>query len=186
MRRLARCSLLWVLLLVGLPIQAGVTVGFDAETLNELLPAMTLEEVDVPLAGGRSLRVYIEDLKVLGFAPKSADGGSDRILTSVTLRVPALGLTVPVEPEMSLVVVRDAGVSMLELRFDEVRIPLPLGSVNAAPFLDPLRFPADEVFLIEGNRGDVAVRSRLSTIEMGVEVVRFEFDLQLVETVGDR
>ena len=99
MRRLARCSLLWVLLLVGLPIQAGVTVGFDAETLNELLPAMTLEEVDVPLAGGRSLRVYVEDLKVLGFAPKSADGGSDRILTSVTLRVPALGLTVPVEPD---------------------------------------------------------------------------------------
>ena len=186
MSRLARSTFLGLLLLLGLPVQAGVTVGIDAETLNELLPAMTLQAIDVPLAAGRSLRVHIEDLQVRGFAPGAADGGTDRILTSVTLRVPALGLTLPVEPEMSLVVVSDSGVSMVELRFDEVRIPLPLGSVNAAPFLEPLRFPADEVFLIAGNRGDVAVRSRLSTIEMELEVVRFEFDVQLAEIAGGR
>ena len=86
---------------------------------------------------------------------------------------------------MSLVVVREAGMSILELRFDEVRLPLLLGSVDAAPFLKPLRFPADDVFLLAGNSGDVAVRSRLSAVEMDVEVVRFEFDLEVVDAVGN-
>jgi hypothetical protein len=72
---------------------------------------------------------------------------------------------------------------VLELRFEEVEISLPLlGVINIARFLPPLRFPVDNVWLVAGVEGDVEVRSRLSTIEMGRKVVRLGFDL---DTVGD-
>lgn len=168
-------------LVAGAPLYAGVTVGFDAPTLNELLPAIALQEITVPLAGGASLRVELEDLEVVGFAP-SGGAGPDHILTSLRLRVPAFGLDLALEPKMALGVVAQDGQSVLELRFVEVAIPIPLaGSVDASPFLAPLRFPADDVFLIAGTRGDVQVRSRLSKIEMGTDAVRFEFDLEVIE-----
>lgn len=170
-------------LVATLPLSAGVTVGFDAPTLNELLPALTLEEVVVPITENRSFKATFEELVVIGFAPDSGADGADRILTSVRVRVPALGLALDLEPAMSLAVVEEAGRHMLELRFDEVGIPLPLaGSIDAAPFLTPLRFPADDVFLVEGSRGDVKVHSRLAKVEMGAAVLRFEFDLEVVAT----
>jgi hypothetical protein len=170
-------------LIAATPLPAGVTVSFDVPTLNELLPALTLEEVAVPITESRSIRASFEELVVTGFAPGSGADGADRILTSVRVRVPALGLSLDLEPAMSLAVVEEAGRHLLELRFEDVGIPLPLaGSIDAAPFLTPLRFPADEVFLLEGTRGDVAIHSQLAKIEMEANVVRFEFDLEVVET----
>lgn len=177
-----RIVCLCVSILAAAPLHAGVSVGFDLPALNELLPAMTLQEVFVPIAGGRTIRVLLDDLRILALEPSSGGAGADRILTSVNLRVPSLGLDVPLEPRMSLRVVEEQGRSSLELRFDEVGIPLPLaGSVDAAPFLTPLRFPADDLFLVAGARGDVVIHSRLQKIEMGLKVVRFDFDLDVVE-----
>lgn len=182
MKKIRAWSLCGLLCVVS-PLRAGVTVGLDVPTLNELLPAMTVQEVVVPIAGGNSLRVLLEDLVVVGFAPAAASGGTDHILTSVTLRVPSLGVAVAVQPRMSLAVIEEGGQSLLELRFDEVGIPLPLaGAIDAAPFLTPLRFPADDVFLVEGARGGVEVRSRLSRVEMGAKVVRFEFELDVADS----
>ncbi len=182
MKQIRAWSLCGLLLALS-PLRAGVTVGLDVPTLNELLPAMTAEEVVVPMAGGGSLRVLLEGLTVVGFAPAGSSGGTDQILTSVTLRVPALGLVLPLQPRMSLGVIEEAGRSLLELRFDDVGIPLPLaGSIDAAPFFAPLRFPADDVFLVAGARGDVEVRSRLSRVEMGAKIVRFDFDLAVADS----
>ena len=171
------------LIVATTPLSAGVTVAFDAPTLNELLPALTLEEVAVPITESRSIRASFEELVVRGFSPGSGADGADRILTSVKVRVPALGLSLDLEPAMSLAVVEEEGRRLLELRFEDVGIPLPLaGSIDAAPFLTPLRFPADEVFLLEGSRGDVAIHSQLARVEMDAKVLRFEFDLEVVET----
>jgi hypothetical protein len=55
-----------------------------------------------------------------------------------------------------------------------------VGSIDVAPFLPPLRFPAENLWLVAGAEGNVEVRSRLSRIEMGRKVVRFEYDLETV------
>jgi hypothetical protein len=166
-------------LLASAPVSAGVTIGFDAASLNVLLPALATQEVTVPLPAAGSVNVALDDLRVLGFAP-GAEGQHDEILTSVTLRVPALGLTLPLEPRMVLAVVEDGGQSVLELRFSRVSVPLALGAaVDASPFLAPLRFRANDVIHIAGAQGDIPVRTRLVGIEMDAESVRFEYDLEV-------
>ncbi len=180
-------SSLCCLALATSPLCGGVTIGLDAETLNELLPAMMVQEVTVPIAGERTLQVFLDDLKVLGFAPAGAGGGANRILTSVRLRVPQLGLDLALEPRVSLEVVQEAGKPLLQLRFDEVPLPLPLaGSIDVGSFFKPLRYPADGVFNLEGGQGDVEVRGRLERVEMGTKVVRFDFDLDVADRTGGR
>jgi hypothetical protein len=178
-----RLALLCFLALAASHLHAGVvTIGFDAPTLNELLPAMMQQEVTVPIAGGRTLQVFLEDLKVLGFVPAAAAGGANQLLTSVRLRVPSFGLDVPLEPRVSLEVVEEAGQSLLQLRFDEVALPLPLaGSIDVGSFLEPLRYPTDSAFNLQGGQGDVGVKSRLLRVEMGAKVVRFDFDVDVAD-----
>ena len=74
----------------------------------------------------------------------------------------------------------EAELSILELRFEEVVLPLPLGKMNIARFLPPVRLPADGIFLMDGAGGDVRVRSKLSDVRMGRDVLRLEFDVQVV------
>jgi hypothetical protein len=184
---MGRVSLLSLccLALAATPLHGGVTIGFDAPTLNELLPAMLVQEVTVPIAGDRTLQVFLDDLEVRGFSPAGANGGSNQILTSLRLRVPQLGLELPLEPRVSLEVVTEAGQSLLQLRFDEVPLPLPLaGSIDIGSFLQPLRFPADSLFSLDGGRGPVVVRSRLEKVEMGTRVLRFDFALDVVGVEG--
>ena len=58
---------------------------------------------------------------------------------------------------------------------DDLR-PL-VGRLNFARLAKPLRFPADNEFLIEGADGNVPVTSKLKGIEMGRDTIRFEFDV---------
>jgi hypothetical protein len=158
------------------PATAGVSVGFDVETLNELLPALSASAISVPITESQTVNVFLEEMRVTGLEPTA--GGSGHILTSMRVRVPRLGIDLPVSPRLSLHATEDRSGSLLELRFEEVRVALPLaGAIDIAPLMPPLRFPAENVFVVAGAVGDVEVRSRLREIQMGQRVVRLEFEL---------
>jgi len=161
---------------------ATSTVGLDAATLNELLPALTPNEIEVALAGSQTVRVLLEDLEVTGFDPSAGDSSSGQILTRVRVKIPDLGISVPVEPRLSLGVVNEAGEALLELRFEQAEISLPLmGSIDIGTFIPPLRFPAENIFLLQGGEGDVSMRSRVTDVKMGQTVLRFEFEIEREE-----
>ena len=158
-------------------VAAGVGVEVDLETLNRLLSAVTRSRFDVALAAGATVSVELQDLKVTGLAPATKDK-QNAILTAVTLVAPDLGLRVPLKPRVVLDVVQESGASLLELRFEDAGLAVPLvGRINFARLAKPLRFPADNEFLIEGAEGNVPVTSRLKGIEMGRDTIRFEFDV---------
>jgi len=185
MRSQRYCFLL-VALLAGLltaaPAPAGVTVDIDSATLNELLSAVTEQEVELEITNTRSLSVRLNDLKVLKLDPGAGDAGQGHILTSVRVRVADLGLDMTVEPRISLNVVRESGQSLIELRFEKLEMPLPLlGQFNLAGLLEPTRFPADNVWIVEGASGEQNVKSQLAGIEMGQETIRFKFDVAVLD-----
>ena len=170
-------SLLLSTLAATAPLAAGVTIGFDVETLNEVLPALSASEITVPLSEKRSIGIRLVDMQVTGLDPTA--GGTGHILTAMRVQVPSFGINLPVEPHLSLHVAEGPNGSVLEMRFEQVSIALPLaGSIDVAPFLPPLRFPAENLWLVAGVEGNVRVKSRLSTIDMGLKIVRFELDLE--------
>lgn len=181
LRRLGSLVLCWIVV-AALPVAAGVTVGFDLATLNVVLPALSAEEIAVPLSGSNSVGVRLEEMQVIGLDPAAGGaGGSGHILTSMRVRVPQLGIDIHVKPHLSLHVVSDPSGSLLELRFEQVEIPLPLaGSIDVATFLPPIRLPAENLWLVAGAERTIEIRSELSGIEMGLNVIRFEFDLETV------
>jgi len=162
------------------PARAGVTLDIDAASLNEVLSALAAQEVEVALTEGRSLTVRLEQLKVLGFDPTAGPAQEGRIRTSVRVVAPDVGLAVTLQPALSLRIV-DGATGELELRFEEVELPLPLvGPINLAPLLRPTRFPADYVWQLEGAAGPSWVRSRLVGVRMGRETLRFSFEVGVV------
>ena len=170
-------AMLWVSVAAS-PAWGGMTVEFDTRTLNDVLPALTAREIEVPLSENSAIGVVLQDMRVTGLEPGTGENGSGRILTSMRVRVPQLGLDLPVDSKLSLHVTAGESHDWLELRFDEVQITLPLaGSVDIAAFLPPLQFPAENIWRVEGANGDIRVRSKLSRIDMGREVLRFEFEL---------
>lgn len=173
-------SLVFLLMVLACPVSlAGVTVGFDVSTLNELLPAVTLDEVQVPLAGGRTVQLRLRDLRVTGLDP-SGDAGNGEILTSMRVEVPSVGASFRVEPRLGVRVAERDGESWLELRFASVPVPLPMiGQLDIGAFLSPLHYPADAIFLLDGNAGPVPVRSRLIDVKMGTSALRLEFELSV-------
>ena len=177
-----KCLVGVVLAAVAFPASGTVSVGFDVETLNDLLPALSAHAIEVPITASRSVEVFLDELRITGLDPAADESRSGHILTSLQVRIPQLGVKVPVKPRLSLHVLESHTTSTLELRFEEANISLPLvGVINIAPFLPPMRFPADSVFLIGGAEGNVEFRSRLSNIAMGQKVVRLDFDLQVAE-----
>jgi hypothetical protein len=179
MRRTAARLLLGACVCWGVavgPARPEVSVSFDVATLNELLPALTAAAIVVPLSEEQSIEVFVEDVTVTGFDPTAGAGG--QILASLRLRVPQFGVNVPVDSRLSLEVVDPSGSSELVLRFDRAELPLPLaGRVDVARFLPPLRFPAQNLFRVEGARGEVQVQSSLSRVELGQKLLRLSFDL---------
>lgn len=170
-------AILWVSA-VASPAWGGMTVEFDTRTLNEVLPALTAREIEVPLSENSAIGVLLEEMRVTGLEPGAGENGSGRILTSMRVRVPQLGLDLPVESKLSLHVTAGESRNLLELRFEEVQITLPLaGSIDIAAFLPPLQFPAENIWRIEGANGEIQVRSKLSRIDVGLKVLRFEFEL---------
>ncbi len=164
---------------------AGVSFIIDRETLDELLAALIADRVEVPLSDEQSLTVLLEDLEITGLDPAAGDKGQGYILTSLNVSVPELGFKIAVEPRVSLNVARRENASMLELRFEELVLPLPLlGSINVAGLVRPIRYNTDATWLLDGARGEVPVNSSLKEIVMGRDAIRFLFDIEVLPVAG--
>jgi len=182
LQRLAGHILILPLALWAAPAGAGVTVDIDGATLNRILAAISVQEVEVPISAQSSVSVQLHDLKVLGFDPAPAGEGTGAILTSVRVVAPELGLEVPLEPRIAVNVVREGEASLLEFRFEDLGLKIPfVGQINLAKMVPPMRYPADNVFVIDGAQGDVPLTSRLTSIKMGKDTIRFELDLQVID-----
>jgi hypothetical protein len=161
------------------PTRAEIAFEVDKQTLNDVLAEVTLDRVAVPITPKTVVTVMLEDLVVTGFDPTVGEHGN--ILTSVRLRVPEIGVNIPVKPRISLNVYEQSEGVMLELRFEEVRFGVPLvGEVDAAPLLPPMRYPTDNVFMLAGARGDVPIETRLKSVRMGREALRFVFEVEVL------
>lgn len=183
LHRLAGLILVLPVALWAVPADAGVTVEIDGPTLNRILTAISVQEVEVPISAQSSVSVELHDLKLLGFDPAPAGGGPGVILTSVRVVAPELGLSVPLEPRIAVDVVREGETSMLEFRFEDLGLKIPfVGQINLAKMVPPMRYPADNVFVIDGAQGDVPITSRLTSIKMGRDTIRFELDLEVIDT----
>jgi hypothetical protein len=169
-----------LLALSAAPSRADVAFVVDRSTLNDVLASSTLNEVEVPVAPGRSVTVRLEDLKVTGLDPTAGEDGRGYILSSMRLEVPEVGIDMTVRPRISLRVAEIEGQSLLELRFEQVAFPLPLvGTVNVARLLPPLHYPTETVLYLAGARGNVPVTSRLKDVEMGRQAIRFVFEVEV-------
>lgn len=164
------------------PSAAAVSIDVDAGTLNDLLTALTVQEVQVELMPGNTMAVQFDDMRVLGFDPASGPGKQDQIRTALTLIVPDLGVRVDVEPRISLHVLEQDGQSVIEVRYEKVSLPVPLmGEINLAKMLDPIRFPTDSVFYLKGAEGTGSeIKSRLAKIAMGSRSIRLTFDIEVL------
>jgi hypothetical protein len=158
--------------------RAEVSFTVDKETLNDLLGALVADRVDVQLGGETAFPVFFDDMQITGFDPSAGDQRQGYILTSLNVRIPALALGLTVKPRISLNVVKQGEASLLELRFEHLVLPLPLaGSIDIASLVPPIRYNADNIWLMAGARGDVPVDSSLKEIVMGREAIRFIFDV---------
>ena len=159
-----------------------LTVDIDAQTLNQILAAISVTEVEVPISAENSVTVELHDLEVKGFDPSPDGGRPGAILTAVRVVAPELGLLVPLEPRIAVDVVRAGEVSNLEFRFEDLGLKIPfVGQINLASLVPPMRYPADNVFLLDGAQGDVPVTSRLRAVKMGRDSIRFELDVEVSE-----
>jgi hypothetical protein len=161
------------------PATSGVLVTFDAETLNDLISSVAVRRIEVPIAGGQTIEVLLDKLEVVGFRPAD-EGHADYILTSLKLSVPQFGIRIAVQPHLSLEVAQREENTLLELRFEEVELPLPFAKIDLAPLLPPIRYPADSTFLLAGANGDVEVQSRVADVSMTTKYLRFEIALDVV------
>jgi hypothetical protein len=179
--RWAACVGLALAIILGAPCRADVVITIDAETLNEVLPEVSRQEVIVPVSVDQSLTVRLSDLRITGFDPTAGDGQPGSLLASLNLEVSELGTRLPVQPRISLHVLTGQGPSELELRFEQLMLPLPLMKpINVAGMLPPLRFPADNLFVINGAQGDVMVQSQLERIRIEQNGIRFDFSVAVV------
>ena len=182
LHRLAGPVLILLTALWTAPADAGVTVDIDGPTLNKILAAISVQQVEVPISAQSMISVELHDLKVLGFDPAPEGGGPGAILTAVRVVAPELGLTVPLEPRIAVDVVREGEASLLEFRFEDLGLKIPLvGQINLAKMVPPMRYPADNVFMLAGAQGDVPVTSRLTSIKMERDSIRFELDIEVAK-----
>lgn len=163
--------------LAAAPARSAVTLSFDAETLNELLPAMAPEEVEVPM-GSNTIRVRLTELKVTGFEPASAQSATGRILTSLRLQAPQLNLDLPAQPKIIVSVATEAGANVLMLRFENLLLPVLGTSIDVSTLLPPLRFPAGGAFALQTLKGPVQIDTTVTSVSVGSRYVRFDFDLK--------
>ena len=165
---------------------AAVDVTLDAASLNSLLVALAPSTINVPLAAGRSVTLEMHDLHVTAFDPSAGDGSQGHILTALQLKVPELGIDVPVAPRLSLQVKDNGGKRVCYLRFEKVEVPMPLtGTVNVAPLLPLLPIHSDSTaWNVQGSRGNVRVQPRLLDAKLGTKNLRLTFDLDLAPASG--
>jgi len=156
---------------------AKVDVTLDADSLNELLPAMAPKQVKVTLTQGRAVTILLQDLRVTGFDPSEGDKQEGYILTSLRLEIPELGFGTPLEPRLSLQVDEKDGVKRAYLKFEKVPLQLPLGTIDVAALLPRLPLLADTAWNLASSGGNVRVRTILKEARMGAKFLRLTFDV---------
>lgn len=161
--------------------RADVAFIIDRETLNDLLRALVTDRVEVQLGPERSLTVMFDDLRITGLDPGAGEEGQGHILTSLDVRIPDLGIDLTVKPRISLNVVKNGAASLLELRFEELVLPLPItGSINIASLVPPIRYDTDAIWQLAGARGNVPIDSRLKEVVLGRDAIRFMFEVEVL------
>jgi hypothetical protein len=168
------------------PTPARGDVTLDAASLNELLAGMAPERVQVDLLGGRAVSIELHEMKVTGFDP--AAGANGEILTSVRVKIPELGLDLPVNPRLSVQLKQDAGAARsCYLKFEKVMLALPLtGSVDVAPLLPVLPVMSEAAWMIDAARGKVRVKPSLIDARTGATNLRLGFDLAVTSAPDER
>lgn len=161
---------------------AGVSVSFDADTLNMMMRAASTQDVEIPISADRTLLVQLRDVRLIKLDPAAdPEKGRGYLRTAVELSVPEFNLDLSLKPTVVLDVVKGEQFNELELRFAELKIPVPiLGEIDISPFLHPLRYPAEDLWYLAGARGIVHLRSHLVGITMGQRAIRFDFELELI------
>ena len=160
------------------PTSAGIDVTVDAETLSELLSVMVPPSAVLDLTPDNRVTLQIEDVRVTGFDPGAENGG--HILAAVRLVVPEIGLSVPLEPRLSLRKGEKDGRSLAYLQFENVTLAIPFsGPLDVASLLPRIPVPADQTNTIQTARGLFNVRTRLADTEIGSAAVRFMFDVEV-------
>jgi len=182
--RWAGCISLLVAAALAAPAPAaGVSVSFDTETLNMMLRAASIQDVEIPISDDRTLLVQLRDVRLVKLDPVG-DGkpGRGYLRTEVELSIPEFDIDLSLEPTIVLDVVKGARFNELEMRFAELRVPVPIiGDFDISSFLKPLRYPAEDLWYLAGARGVVHLRSHLVNITMGQRAIRFDFELELTE-----
>jgi hypothetical protein len=164
-----------------LPARADTTVVVDTDTLNTIISPMSLQAVEIPLSKSSSVRVILDELQVLGIDPSGGAEKQGVLLTSLRLRVAALGISITVKPTLSLRVNATGTKSILELWFEKVVLPLPLGSIDIAHLLDPIRFPAETIFHIGDNSDATPFRSKLADVKLTSKAVYFTMTIDEIQ-----
>jgi hypothetical protein len=186
-RRTAAASLVLAVASILSPgPKAAVDVTLDAPALDSILAALAPAKVVVPLPSGPSVTLRMDDLHVISFDPNAGDGSAGHILTALRLKVPELGIDVPVRPRLSLQVRSVDGKRTCYLRFEKVEIPMPItGSVNVAPLLPLLPIHSDQAaWIVAGSQGNVRVQPRLVDAKLGQQNLRLSFDLEFDPVAG--
>jgi hypothetical protein len=178
-------SLIVTAALCGAPM-AAVDVTLDADALNSMLTALAPNQVSVNLAAGRAVTLRMENLHVTSFDPSVTDGSMGHIVTALQLRVPELGVDVPVHPRLSLQVKDAGGKRTCYFRFEKVEVPMPItGSVDIASLLPLLPIHSDQAaWVVAGSRGNVRVQPRLIDAKLGMKNLRLSFDLVIDPVSG--
>ena len=159
---------------------ADVSVDIDRETLNRVLTAVAATQVEIPLTETNSVAVELRDLRVTALEPDAGRRDRGHIRTTVRVVAPELGLDVPLAPRIALGVIEENGRHLIELSFEELLLQIPLvGAIDLAGWMRPMRYPADNIWLLAGVDGNVEVASRLVGIEMHPEGVRFQFTIHV-------
>jgi len=157
----------------------GVRVEIDRESLGRIVASVATTVVDVPIAGGTTLRVELRDVRVTGLEPATPERPGDGIRTAVRVVAPDIGLDASIAPRLSLGLASVDGVPMLELRFDELPLAIPLlGKLDLARLITPLRYPAQNVLTLPSGTREVELVSRLSKVGMTRDALSLEFDVR--------
>lgn len=177
--RLATAALV-LAVFVARPAAARVDVTLDQGTLNDLIRNLAPAKVAVPLPAGTKVNLHLDDLRVTGFDPAGGSGSRGHILAALNLRVPELGLDVPVTPRLSLQFREGDGKKVAYLKFEEVNVPLAVtGDLNVAPLLPVLPLVADTVWNVDSARGPVRIEPKLVDAVVGTKNLRLGFDLEV-------
>jgi len=157
---------------------ARVDVTIDQPTLNDLVSKMTPENIPVTLAGGVKVHLLLEDVRVTKLEPAAGERG--HVVTSLRLKVPELGLDVPVAPRLSVQFREGNGRKVAYLKFEEVRVPLPMtGPVDVSALLPLLPIVADNTWSVDSARGKMKVEPQLVDARLGTTSLRLGFDLSV-------